>query len=153
MRLFAWLLVAIAPLGAATQIDDPVRFVTGVYRHYIDAQSKHSEYDPPDDIYTPRLEKLFRDDKKRAKGEVGCLEFDFWVNGQDWQLSKLSVTKGTAAGSGADRQTVVARFVNLGEQEEIHFDFRRMNGRWLLDDVHSMMRDRWTLSKILRCTL
>jgi Protein of unknown function (DUF3828) len=146
--LVAGMLLGVLPLSAATRIDDPVSFVAGVYRHFIEVQSKDSPYTPPEDIYTPRLAKLFQDDQKRAKGEVGCLDFDFWVNAQDWTIKNLSVTKGT---SGVDRETVIARFVNLGEREEIHFDFLRVDGRWLLDEVQSTTNPRWTLSKILKC--
>jgi len=137
-------------LSAATKIDDPKAFVTEVYRRYIVAQSNRgSEYSPPDDIYTPRLAKLIRDDRRKAKGEVGCLDIDFWVNGQDWEISNLAVT---STDQGPDRKTVIAKFRNLGDSEEIHFDFRRNAGRWQLDDVHSMKAPPWTLSEILKCT-
>jgi hypothetical protein len=137
-------------LGAPSRITDPVSFVTEVYRHFVDAESAGSSYIPPKDIYTAGLGKLFREDEKRAKGEVGCLDFVFWVNGQDWTLTNLSVTGGAA---GQDRKDVVARFVNIGTPQEIHFDFRRVAGHWLLEDVHSMKDPRWTLSQILKCAL
>lgn len=144
----ASLLAGIPALPASTRIDDPVSFAAGVYRHFIQTENKDSVYKPPEDIYTPRLSKLFRDDEKRAKGEVGCLDFDFWVNAQDWNITELSVTKGA---SSVDQETVIARFANIGKRQEIHFDFRRVNGRWLLDDVHSTTKPRWTLSGILQC--
>jgi hypothetical protein len=60
-------------LSAATRIDDPKTFVTEVYRRLSAAQVTHSSYTPPDGIYTPRLEKLLRDDKRRAKLAVWIL--------------------------------------------------------------------------------
>jgi hypothetical protein len=51
-------------LSAATRIDDPKTFVTDVYRRLIATRSGDSSYTPPDDIYSPRLAKLFRDDKR-----------------------------------------------------------------------------------------
>ncbi len=139
-----------APAPAATPpITNPVGFVTEVYGHFVKAQSGHGSYRPPEDIFTPRLGKLIQDDRKRAKGEVGCLDFDFWVNGQDWTITNLSVTSGDA---GKDRWTVIAKFRNLGDPAEIHFDFRRVEQRWLLDDVHCVKEPRWTLSDILKCT-
>ena len=141
--------VAIAGLlPAASRIDDPKSFVSEVYRRFVAAQSSHTDYSPPSDIYTDRLGKLFRDDKRRAKGEVGCLDFDFWVSGQDWEISKVVITNGD---EGQDRRTIVAKFVNLGNPHEIHFDFRRTARSWLLDDVHSVLGTRWTLSEILKC--
>jgi len=146
--LAALALSGVAALSAATRIDDPKTFVAEVYRRLIETQSKGHTYDEPDDIYTPRLAKLIRDDRKKGKGGVGCLDFDFWVNGQDWELSNLAVT---STDDGPDRKTVIAKFRNLGNPEEIHFDFRRNAGRWQLDDVHSVSAQPWTLSEILKC--
>jgi hypothetical protein len=135
-------------LSAPTRIDDPKTFVTEGYRRLVAAQSTHSSYTPPDDIYTPRLKKLLRDDKRKAKGEVGCLDFFFWVNAQDWTITHLSIT---GADDGPERKTVIAKFLNGSEPQEIHFDFRANAGHWLLDDVHSLSAPPWTLSKILMC--
>ncbi len=142
--LAASLFSCVCMLSAATRIDDPKNFVAEVYRHLI----ANSSYEPPDDIYTDRLAKLIRDDRRKAKGEVGCLDFVFWVNGQDWEITKLEIT---SADKGADRKMVIAKFRNTGDPEEIHFDFVRTAGRWLLDDVHSEVAPRWTLSQILKC--
>jgi hypothetical protein len=135
--------------AAAPQISNPVNFVAEVYQHFLKAQSSDHSYRPPEDVFTPRLSKLIQDDRKRAKGEVGCLDFDFWVNGQDWTITKLSVTSGTA---GKGQWTVIAKFLNSGDPQEIHFDFRSIEGRWLLDEVRSLQEPRWTLSDVLKCT-
>jgi hypothetical protein len=149
------LIFSTVPVSAApTRISDPVSFVAEVYQHFLKAQSTGGSYTPPQDIFTARLSKLVRDDLTRSKGEVGCLDFEFWVNGQDWKIANLKVAIGTA---GKDRQTVIAKFLNLGVPEEIHFEFRRIGaagkdeGRWLLDDAHSLKDPRWTLSDILKC--
>ena len=134
--------------AASAPISDPAKFVAEVYRHFVASQKTGQSYVPPEDVYTDRLTKLFRDDRKRAKGEVGCLDFDFWVNGQDWAITRLSITNGVAD---QDRQTVIALFLNTNTPQEIHFDFRHVAGRWLLDEVHSEREPRWTLSKILKC--
>src|SRR5262245_39409793 len=117
--LAAFSLSSLLILAAATRIDDPKIFVTEVYRRYAAAKSA-SSYTPPDDIYTARLDKLMRDDKRRAKGDVGCLDFDFWVNGEDWKITNLTVT---STDEGQDRKTVIAKFRNTGEPSELHFDF------------------------------
>lgn len=147
--LAAFSLSSVLILSAASRIDDPKNFVTEVYRRLVAAQSTNYSYTPPDDIYTARLGKLLRDDRQKAKGEVGCLDFVFWVNAQDWTITNLSITR---ADEGQERKTVIARFLNIGEPQEIHFDFRRYAGRWLLDDVHSVLAPQWKLSEILKCT-
>jgi len=148
--LAAFSFSSILLLSAATRIEDPKSFVTEVYRRLVAAQSTHSTYTPPGDIYTARLEKLLRDDQRKAKGEVGCLDFVFWVNAQDWTITHLTIT---SADQGQDRKTVITKFLNGGERQEIHFDFRLNAGRWLLDDVHSLSAPPWTLSEILKCAL
>jgi hypothetical protein len=147
--LVALMFSSVPALGASSRIDDPASFVAEVYRHIVATQSADRPYTPPEDIYTARLGKLFRDDKKRAKGEIGCLDFVFWVNAQDWTITNLTIANGVAS---QDRKAVIAKFLNIGTPQEIHFDFRRIAGRWLLDDVHSVKDPHWTLSEILKCT-
>jgi hypothetical protein len=152
LALFGLLMLifsAVPASAAPTRIGDPASFVAGVYQHFVKSQSTGVSYMPPQDIFTARLGKLVRDDITRAKGEVGCLDFDFWVNGQDWKITNLKVAIGAA---GNDRETIVAKFLNLGVPQEIHFEFRRIDGRWLLDDVRSLTYPRWTLSDVLKCT-
>ena len=135
-------------LSAATRIDDPKAFVSDVYRR-LSATHPSDSYSPPDDIYTPRLAKLFRDDRRKAHGEVGCLEILFWVNGQDYVIKNLAIT---SADQGPDHKTVTAKFANIDRNEEIRFDFVRTGQRWLLDEVHSSAATPWTLSEILKCS-
>ena len=135
--------VVVAP--AATRIDDPKNFVTEVFRRFMTTPS----YKPPEDIYTARLEKLIREDKRKSNGEVGCVDFVFWLNAQDWKITNLNIT---SMDDGPDRKTVTAKFRNSGEPQEMHFDFRKTDGRWLLDDAHSLTAPPWTLSELLKCT-
>ena len=132
-------------LPAATRIDDPKTFVAQVYQRF----SGSASYEPKDDIYTPRLRKLLRDDKRKAKGEVGCVDFVFWVNGQDWTITNLDIT---SADAGPDRKTVTAKFVNLGTPQEIRYEFLRKGRGWLLDEVRSAVAPPWTLSELLQCS-
>jgi hypothetical protein len=89
--LSALCLLTVLPLSAATRIDDPKAFVTEVYRRFT-AESTGSKYQPPEDIYTPGLKKLIHDDRRKAKGEVGCLDFVFWLGAQDWKITGLAIT-------------------------------------------------------------
>jgi hypothetical protein len=149
MRLAALSLVLAAAASAATPaIADPETFVREVYRQ-IERNAKHGSYDPPSDIYTPRLAALFASDRRRHKEEVGCIEFDFWTNSQDLSgIHDIRVTSG--AQSDPAQKTVIATFT-IETAKEIHFEFRRIGGRWLLDDVSSLKGEKWTLSKLLSC--
>lgn len=147
-KLASCLLLFSGVLGAATEILDPAKFVSDVYSHYSDRRSR--DYVPPADIYTPRLKALFAEDKRRAGGEVGCIEFDFWTNAQDFSLRNVRVTSQDVPNH-PDQKIVIATFENLRTPEEVHFDFQKVGGKWLLDDVHSLKKETWTLSKLLKC--
>jgi hypothetical protein len=146
IRLFVLFFLSAWPAIGATRIDDPRKFVADVYKHFMTVDL----YNPPEDFYTPRLDRIVKSEHKRSGGEVGCIDFDFWVNGQDFEIKGLEVTDGSKT---PDRQTVIAKFNNLGSAEEIHFEFQRIAGRWLLDEVQSVKGMRWILSKLLSCKL
>ncbi len=135
--------VAAAP--AATVITDPAKFVTENYARI----AKNPDYQTPDDVYSPRLAALFALDSKEAGGEVGRLDFDPWTNAQDFKLSSVKVTSSPVE-SAPDRETVVAKFKNIGSAEEIHFYFERTKAGWKIDDMRSAAGQMWTLSLILK---
>ncbi|MBF0502665.1 MAG: DUF3828 domain-containing protein [Candidatus Riflebacteria bacterium] len=130
---------------AATTIDDPLKFVSTVYANL----GKDQNYSVPSDFYTQRLTELFALEKKEAGGEVGRMDFDFWTNAQDYQLSGLKVSMKPVENA-TDRQIIIAQFKNGGKYEEIHLYFERVNNRWLLDDARSVQGEQWTLSLILK---
>ncbi|HLW76143.1 MAG TPA: hypothetical protein VKS01_04140 [Bryobacteraceae bacterium] len=145
------LIVAVALGGAAnaaTTITNPETFVREVYQK-IKAAETSGSYQPPEDIYAPQLKPLIEEDRRRAHGEAGCIDFDFWINGQDSDLKSIRVTSQPGKAS-AEQMTVIATFINEKPQE-IHFEFRRVNGKWLLAEARSLKAERWTLSKIVKC--
>jgi hypothetical protein len=131
-------------------IEDPRVFVEGMYRDYLDPVSG-PEW--PAYAYSDRLRALFDEYdawQRQHDDVVGSLDFDYWINAQDWQLSNVSVTE-TAQDD--NRRTEVARFTNVDRAEEIHFLFVRQGERWYLDDAvqGSGHGDYgWTLSELLR---
>jgi hypothetical protein len=137
-----------APAQAATRIDDPVKFVSGLYAKMAAATAK-TPYVAPEDIYTPHLAELFALEKKEAGDEVGRMDFDFWSNAQDWELSGVKVSGQPVEGA-KDREVVIAKFKNTGKPQEIHFYFEKTKTGWLLDDARSLVGESWTLSLILK---
>jgi hypothetical protein len=141
--------VEIGYAAAGTPIENPKTFVSDVYRQIVESEQSRSPYSPPDDVYSPHLQRLFASYRKRTGGQVGYLDFDFWVNAQDSKIENMSVTS-SDVDHDPDRKVIVAKFMNGGPQE-IEFSFKRMNGSWWLDEVRSLKRPRWVLSKLLRC--
>lgn len=153
LRLLVWIAFAAVLLGpsatqARTKIADPVQFVAMLYAKMA-AATVEKPYVAPEDVYTPRLAALFALAKREAHGEVGRIDFDFWSNAQDWQLSEVNVTSVPVEGA-ANRRVVIAKFRNFQTPNEIHFYFVKTGKDWLLDDARSMTGETWTLSLILK---
>jgi len=136
----------ISQSSAATKIDDPEKFVRGVYAQ----NEKHPDKSPePEDIYTQRLSDLFTLDSKEAGGEVGRIDFDPWTNSQDSEIHNVHVSSKPVENA-PSRRMVRATFKNLGRSEDIRFYFEQTKQGWKLDDIRSVGKDSWTLSLILK---
>ena len=144
--VFVATLMAGGSAAAATRIADPEAFVREVYRHI---EKAPRDYREPDDIYSPRLDALFALDRKEAGGEVGRIDFDFWTNAQDSEISKVRVTS-RAVEKAPSREIVTASFVNVGRPEIIAFYFEKTRDGWKLDDASSLEKNGWTLSLVLK---
>ena len=131
---------------AATRIDDPEKFVRSVYAQY---EKSHDAKGAPDDIYSTRLSDLFALDSKEAGGEVGRIDFDPWIDAQDFEIHNVHVTSNPVE-SAPSRRTVRATFKNLGRSEDIRFYFEKTKQGWKLDDMRSVGKENWTLSLILK---
>jgi len=139
---------AIAPRAAAagTVVSDPATFVQSVYARL----AKGGDYIPPEDIYTPRLAALWALEEHDAHGEVGRIDFLFWIDGQDGTPSDVHVRTVPVEGR-KDRRIVVATFKNGDQAEDLRFYFQYAKVGWKLDDVVDMKGSApWTLSVILK---
>lgn len=139
------MLLAPAAAGAQSLSDPPPVYVASVY----DRLANGGDYDPPEALYTPRLQALWRDMRKDSGGEVGRIDFFYWTSSQDWDLKDISIASEFVDGH-EDRQIVTASFKNGGEPRRIRFYFEKSGGKWRLDDVVSEVGDPWTLSVILK---
>jgi hypothetical protein len=132
-------------------VEDPRAFVARRFAGY----RSGTDQVPPDPVwaYSPRLAALFAVYDRwqhRHHDEVGSIDFDWWIDAQDWELSGVSVT---AADTGPNLRTVTARWTNSGRADSSRFLFVRLGRRWYLDDaVHGTGHgeDGWTLSEMLR---
>lgn len=147
------------PAEAAPRPSEPQAIVADVYAHLMIEQDKPAEaletYNPPNDLYTPALARAFAEEKRDAAGDLGRLDFFFWVNGQDWKLADLSISE-RSVWRRPDRRVVAVAFSNFGQDNSLLFYFQKVGGRWLIDDVESLdvvegdEGHPWTLSLILK---
>jgi hypothetical protein len=143
MRRLAPVLVALlcAPIARAQDFTDPLKLIQDIYKSYT------AESDPPgyDDAYSKRLRALVESDRG-GKPDADKIDWDVFVNGNDWTISKLSIKLVSKSKTQAQ---VRATFVNNDPQEQV-FDLVFEDGRWAIDDVRAMRPGhRWIMSKVL----
>lgn len=143
--LAALLILTPAAASAQALTDEPEVYVAEVYGRLLNQKP----YDTPDALYTPRLQALWKDMQKDAGNEVGRVDFFFWTNSQDGELSNFSFAGEPVEGNDG-RRIVIARFRNMDRDEVIVTYWEKIGDRWRLDDVQSQGKDAWTLSVLLK---
>jgi hypothetical protein len=127
-------------------VDDPEAFVRSVYARY----SAGEVVGLPPEAMSAELNRLLEKDAADAGGGVGRLDFDPWVNGQDFELGSVKLI---STAQGPDRRRVVASFDNMGERNVNRVDFEKRGGKWYLTDIQNEQPDDdsggWILSKLL----
>jgi hypothetical protein len=85
--------------------------------------------------FTRGTAALIAKDAKDAerRGEVGRLDFDPFIVGNDWELRDLQITVSPA---GRDKATGVASFMNLRKSTVVTFDLVRVPSGWRIADMH-----------------
>jgi hypothetical protein len=87
-----------------------------------------------------------RTKKKRRKAWFGRIDWDVFVDGQDWKLSGLKIA---LVSKSATHAQVRATFKNFDHPSNMLFDLALEDGHWRVDDVEKTLKPRWTMSKIL----
>lgn len=132
-------------------VTDPRAYVAETYAAYRRAADEPGLGPETDYAHSDRLRDLFEAHDAAQDGErADPLDFDWWVNGQDWELGEVALAEEQ---DGPDRRTIVARFTNFGRATTSRFQFVRQSGRWFLDDIVNGTGSGdggWTLSALLR---
>lgn len=130
MRHFAFLAFALLATPAIAQdLSDPKSVVEALYANYGPAQIYP---DPITHLRSERLNALYEADAKEADGEIGRIDFDPFINAQDYELSKLEIGDPYLAGGKA---VVRVRFENMGTANEVGILLVNEGGDWKIDDV------------------
>jgi hypothetical protein len=138
--LGAWALVAAAVAGTArARADDTssLAFVTGIYNGYRGNDSPGHALDDPTVIrryFEPSLAAMMIKEQKAAakRGEVGVLDFDPFVDAQDWDIAGFDIAVGAAA---PGRASATVRFNNLGKVTTVVLDLIAIKNEWRVADI------------------
>jgi hypothetical protein len=131
LLLAAFILVAGA--APALAFDTPQALLKALYAPYSKPDFDWSKFDETQ-FRSKELNALFAKDEKEANGEVGRLDFDPYVDGQDYQLTDMKF--GTPVITG-DKATVEVTFKNMDMEEDMVFALVKEADGWKIDDVKS----------------
>ncbi len=130
----AWTTVA-APGRAADNL--ALAFVTAIYDAYKGKDAKGIPLDNGRVIrryFEPQLAALMAKDQAAAarRGEVGLLDYDPFLDAQDWDTSTFDI-RVIDGGDGKAKATV--KFVNQGEAMTVLLDLVQIKGDWRVFDI------------------
>jgi hypothetical protein len=137
---------ASAPLALslrATAADSSaLAFVTDIYSAY---KGKDAKGHPLDDerairrYFEPSLAALMVKDQKIAakRGEVGLLDFDPFIDAQDWEISNFDITVDDGA---PGKATATVKFTNFDKAATVRLDLVKIKNDWRIADI-TWLRD------------
>ena len=132
---------AIASRALAADIT-ALAFVTALYSGYKGNDSPGHALDTERAIrhfFEPSLAALMVKDQKIAakRGEVGLLDFDPFIDAQEWEITDFDIAA-TDIAPGRARATV--KFVNLGKETTVMLDLVKIKNDWRVSDI-TWLRD------------
>jgi hypothetical protein len=145
----ACICVALAAVGAQAAEPSAKSFVEGIYAAYKgkDARGVSIESDAAVRRYfEPKLAALIIKDRKDARGEVGKLGADPFIDAQDWEINAVNIAVRDTA---SDKASATVSFTNLGEQHTIMLALVKLKMGWRIADIISDRNERTSLREFL----
>jgi uncharacterized protein DUF3828 len=133
---------ALAPTAAGAADATALAFVTDIYAAY---KGKDAKGHPLDDerairrYFEPSLATLMVKDQKIAakRGEVGLLDFDPFIDAQDWEIATFDI----AVDDGAPgKATATVKFSNFDKPVTVRLDLVKLKNEWRIADI-TWLRD------------
>ncbi|MBN8943985.1 MAG: DUF3828 domain-containing protein [Rhizobiales bacterium] len=123
---------------------DPVARIVAIYDGY-----RHAQPGPDlGPIYGDRLQGLLDADRAATPdGEVGTIDWDVFVDGNDVELGAVAAVLVSLDG---DNAVVRARFTNHGQPSDLSFDLVFEHGGWRVADIKTERQGvPWSMAKVL----
>jgi hypothetical protein len=150
-RLLIALALVVAGAVPAFAFDTPEDLLKAVYTPYSKGDSFDWNTWDETQFRSKHLNELFDKDSKEADGEVGRLDFDPYIDGQDYQITELKFGDAVITG---DTATVEVTFKNFDLAEDMTFTLVKEADGWKVDDVTSHNKDfPYSLKAIMEAPL
>jgi hypothetical protein len=138
--LFTAVCSVIMPCGlvvAPTVAADPeaMAFVTKIYDAYKGENSQGILLSDDAEIrryFEPSMAVLIIKDRKEARGEVPTLDFDPFVNAQDFEISEVDIAVRDVP---PDKAVATVRFKNIDRSERVVLDLVKIKTNWRIADI------------------
>ena len=149
LALAAFLAMALPALAAS--YETPKALLEALYSPY----AKGDDFDwstwDESQFRSKHLNELYDKDAKEANGDTGRLDFDSYIDGQDYQISDLKIGEPAVEG---DSAKVEVTFKNFHTAEDLMFTLVKEADGWKVDDVVSSNKDfPYSLKAIMEAPL
>jgi uncharacterized protein DUF3828 len=82
--------------------------------------------------FEPKLAALIIKDRRDARGEIGKLDFDPFIDAQDWEIDTVDIALREVA---PDKTSATVSFKNLGEPHSVVLDLVKLKAGWRIADI------------------
>ena len=134
-------------LGVSAAESSAKSFVEGIYAAYKgkDARGVSLESDAAVRRYfEPKPAALIIKDRKDARGEVGKLDADPFIDAQDWEIDAVNIAVRETV---SDKASATVSFTSLGEQRTVLLALVKLKMGWRIADITSDRKE--TLRELL----
>src|SRR5262245_256925 len=129
--------LALALVGPAARAAEPSAqsFVQAIYEQYKGKDAKGVELSSDAAVrryFAPALAALILKDRRQARGEVGKLGSDPFIDAQDWEIDSVNVALRDVA---ADKAIATVSFKNLGKPQTVVLDLVKLKQDWRIANI------------------
>jgi hypothetical protein len=124
-------------ITAAARAADPAArsFVDAIYDQYKGKDAKGVALADDTAVrryFAPALAALIIKDRRQARGEVGKLDADPFIDAQDWEIDDVNVALRDVA---ADKAIATVSFKNLGKPQTVVLDLVKLKQDWRIANI------------------
>lgn len=112
-------------------------FVAAIYDTYVGKNGNGVALDNHQTIqryFEPSLAALMTKDQKEAarRNEVGALDFDPFVDAQDWDIAAFDIA---VSETGPDKASATVKFTSFDKPKTVVLDLVRIKNEWKISDI------------------
>jgi Protein of unknown function (DUF3828) len=135
--LFCIICIGLGVVGVSAAEPSAKAFVEGIYAAYKGKEARGVSLDSNAAVrryFEPKLAALIIKDRKDARGEVGKLGADPFIDAQDWEIDAVDIAIREIA---PDKASATVSFKSLGEQRTVVLALVKLKMGWRIADITS----------------